>query len=258
MSGARLPRLIVTRPRAQAGPWVDALVARGVDAVAVPLIEIGPPADPQPVADAWQGLAGRGLVVFVSANAVARFFAAMPAGAAWPHALLAAAPGPGTAERLGAQGVPQAAIVAPAAEAPQHDSEALWQELRRRDWRGRSVLVVRGDGGRDWLIERLAEAGAAVDTVAAYRRLAPELSAEARRQVDDALAAPARHAWLFSSSEAIARLEALDGVSIGAGSRALASHPRIAARARQAGFAAVHEVQPGLAAVVACIQSLQP
>ena len=234
------------------------LIARGVDAVAVPLIEIGPPADLQPVADAWQGLAGRGLVVFVSANAVARFFAAIPAGAAWPQGLLAAAPGPGTADSLGAHGVPQAAIVAPAVGAPQHDSEALWQELQRHDWRGRSVLVVRGEGGRDWLVERLAEAGARVDAVAAYRRLAPRLSAEERRQVDAAFAAPVRHAWLFSSSEAIGRLEALDGVSIAAGSRALASHPRIAARAREAGFATVHEVQPGLESVVACIQSLQP
>jgi uroporphyrinogen-III synthase len=224
----------------------------------VPLIEIAAPLDPQPVADAWQGLGGRGLVVFVSSNAVARFFAARPAGAAWPAALLAATPGPGTAESLRAAGVPAAAIVAPAADARQHDSESLWRELRPHDWQGRSVLIVRGDGGRDWLVERLAEAGATVDSVAAYRRLAPQLSAEERRHVDTAFAAPAQHAWLFSSSEAVDRLKALDGVAIAPGSRALATHPRIAARARQAGFAEVFEVQPGIDAVVACIQSMQP
>ena len=204
------------------------------------------------------GPRGRGLVVFVSSNAVARFFAVRPAGAAWPQGLLAAAPGPGTAETLRTQGVPAAAIVAPADDAPQLDSESLWEQVQVHDWQGRSVLVVRGDGGRDWLVERLAEAGAKVDAVAAYRRLAPSLSAAERREVDAAFAAPARHAWLFSSSEAIAHLEALDGVSIAAGSRALATHPRIAARARQAGFDAVFEVQPGLDAVVACIQSMQP
>ena len=196
--------------------------------------------------------------MFVSSNAVARFFAARPVGNAWPEGLLAAAPGPGTAESLRAQGVQEMAIVVPAADARQHDSESLWQELRPHDWQGRSVLVVRGDGGRDWLVERLAEAGATVDAVAAYRRLAPQLSAAERRHVDTAWAAPAQHAWLFSSSEAVARLEALDGVSIAPGSRALATHPRIAARARQAGFAEVFEVQPGLEAVVACIQSMQP
>jgi len=189
---------------------------------------------------------------------VIRFFAARPAGAAWPAELVAAAPGPGTAQSLRAEGVPAAAIVAPAADAAQLDSESLWQELGRRDWRGRRVLVVRGDGGRDWLVERLVEAGATVDAVAAYRRLAPRLAAAARRDLDAALAAPARHAWLFSSSEAIANLESIGGVAIASGSRALATHPRIAARARQAGFTEVIEVQPGLDAVVACIQSMQP
>ena len=253
-----MPRLIVTRPAAQAEPWVRQLIARGVDAIAIPLIEIAPPLDPQPLQEAWAHLAERRLVVFVSANAVSGFFAARAAGAHWPPVLLAAAPGPGTAAALRAQGLAEAAIVEPAADAPQLDSEALWQRLRTRDWNGASVLVVRGDGGRDWLVERLAEAGARVDTVAAYRRLAPHLSAEARREVAAAFADPASHLWLFSSSEAIANLEAIAGVSIGPGARALATHPRIAARARQAGFVAVSEVQPGLDAVVACIQSTQP
>jgi len=65
---------------------VRKLIARGVDAVAVPLIEIEAPLDPQPVDDAWQSLSGRGLAVFVSSNAVARFFAARPTAAAWPEA----------------------------------------------------------------------------------------------------------------------------------------------------------------------------
>ena len=253
-----MPRLIVTRPAAQAETWVRQLNARGVDAIAIPLIEIAPPLDLRPLHDAWAGLAYRRLVVFVSSNAVSAFFAARPADAAWPAALLAAAPGPGTTAALRAQGLAEAAIIEPAADAPQLDSEALWQRLRTRDWNGASVLVVRGDGGRDWLVERLAEAGARVDAVAAYRRLVPQLSAEARRQVAAALAEPARHLWLFSSSEAIANLEATDGVAIGPGARAIATHPRIAARARQAGFADVSEVQPGLDAVVACIQSMQP
>ena len=258
MSGAHLPRLIVTRPRDHALPWIERLVARGVDAVAVPLIEIAPPADPRPAREAWAGLAGRSLAVFVSGNAVERFFAARPAGAAWPAGLRAAAPGPGTGESLLGHGVPPASIVMPAADAAQLDSESLWQVLRTTDWKGRRVLVVRGDGGRHWLIERFVEAGATVDAIAAYRRLPPSLSSEERRHLDAALAAPSAHAWLFSSSEAIVHLAGLDGVAIPSGSRALATHPRIAARARQAGFSAVLEVQPGLDAVVACIQSMQP
>jgi uroporphyrinogen-III synthase len=166
-------------------------------------------------------------------------------------------PGPGTAGSLRAEGVPAAAIVAPAEDAAQLDSQSLWRELERRDWRGARVLVVRGDGGRDWLIERFAEAGAAVDTVAAYRRLAPRLSVAARRDLDAALAAPAAHAWLFSSSRRSA-ISSARRRRVRPGARALATHPRIAARARQRRLPEVIEVQPGLDAVVACIQSMQP
>ena len=87
----------------------------------MPLIEIAAPLDPLPVDEAWQGLAARHLLVFVSGNAVARFFAARPAGLAWPPGLLAAAPGPGTADSLRAHGVPEEAIVSPPHDAPQLD-----------------------------------------------------------------------------------------------------------------------------------------
>ena len=253
-----MPRVIVTRPAAQAASWLRQLAARGIDAIAVPLIEIVPAPDREPIRAAWAGLATRRLVVFVSANAVLHFFAARPAGAIWPSPPLAAAPGPGTADALRAEGIVDAAIVEPAPDAPQFDSEALWQRLAGHDWQGASVLIVRGDGGRDWLAERLVDAGATVDTVAAYARVAPQLTAEERRNVDRAVADPQGHVWLFSSSEAIANLEALAGAPAHNPARAIATHPRIAARARQAGFASVSEVPPGLDAVVACIQSMRP
>ena len=251
-------RVIVTRPAAQAASWVDRLAARGIEAVSVPLIEIVAAPDAGAVRAAWAGLPSRRLVVFVSANAVLQFFAARPGQAAWPMPLLAAAPGPGTAEALRAAGVDAASIVEPAVAAPQLDSEALWERLSAHEWRAARVLVVRGDGGRDWLAERLAEAGASVETVAAYTRLVPRPSAETRRRIDAAFADPAGHVWLFSNSEAITNLELLVGPARAVGSRAITTHPRIAARARQAGFITVSEVGPGLDAVVDCIQSMQP
>ncbi len=253
-----MPRVIVTRAAAQAASWLERLAARGVDAFAVPLIEIGAAPDAAAVRAAWAGLASRRLVVFVSANAVLQFFAARPEAAEWPMPLLAAAPGPGTAEALRAEGIAAASIVEPAADAPQLDSEALWERLSAHEWRAARVLVVRGDGGRDWLAERLGEAGAEVGTLAAYTRLVPRPSAETRRRIEAAFADPAGHVWLFSSSEAIANLELVAGGARASGSRAIATHPRIAARARQAGFTTVWEVAPGLDAVVDCIQSMQP
>jgi uroporphyrinogen-III synthase len=77
--------------------------------------------------------------------------------------------------------------------------------------------------------------------------------------LDEALAAPGAHVWLFSSSEAVSVLaaQAVPGASW-ASARAIATHPRIAESARAAGFGQVSLARPDLAAVVACLQSLPP
>ena len=257
MTTARAARVIVTRPAEQAGAWVERLRERGIAAEALPLIEIAPAADASALRSAWAGVAACRLVVFVSANAVLRFFAERPAGLAWPDGVAAGAPGSGTADALREAGVPEAAIVMPAADAAQFDSEALWDRLHSRDWHGARVIVVRGDGGRDWLAERLVDAGAQVDTVSAYRRLAPDFTGAARDRLDAAIA-DADAVWLFSSSEAIANLEPAAGPGRFGAARAVATHPRIAARARSLGFGVVVEAAPGLDAVIACLQSIQP
>ena len=41
-------RVIVTRPQREAQRWVAGLAAAGHEALALPLIEVGPPADPAP------------------------------------------------------------------------------------------------------------------------------------------------------------------------------------------------------------------
>ncbi len=132
-----------------------------------------------------------------------------PPDGAWPALTRAASPGPGTTRSLVGLGVPAELIDAPAADAPQFDSEALWQTLQSHDWRGARVLLVRGPQGRDWLAARLAEQGAAVDTLVAYERRAPTLDAAARALLEEALAEPRRDLWLFSSSEAIDHLQTL-------------------------------------------------
>jgi uroporphyrinogen-III synthase len=252
-------RIIVTRPAAQAADWVVDLRAHGLDAAALPLIGIAPVDDPAALVGAWHGLAQQGLVTFVSPNAVRHFFAHRPEGAGWPASLLAGSPGPGTTRALIALGVPAAQIVEPAADAAQFDSESLWVQLREHAWRGAQVLVVRGDGGRDWLAERLRDAGAQVTHVAAYRRVAPQLDAAEQALLHAALGAPEAHLWLFSSSEAIDNLAALAPAGVEWDrARAIATHPRIASRARRLGIANVADARPSLTAVVACIQSIRP
>ena len=251
-------KVLVTRPAAQAAEWVAQLTARGVDAAALPLIGIAAPEDTAAVAAAWQSLATQALVVFVSPNAAEQFFALRPDGTDWPARVSAGSPGPGTTQTLLARGVPAAAIVAPDDNAAQFDSEALWANLSGRDWSGAPVTIVRGDGGRDWLAETLRSRGAAVSFVTAYRRVPPRPDAGERVLLQQAAAQPQRHLWFFSSSEAI---DHLDGLAPDADRRhavALATHPRIAERARRAGFGAVHECRPTLDAVTACIQSIAP
>jgi len=254
-------RIIVTRPAAQAQAWVHDLRERGLDAHALPLIAIGAAADPAVVQAAWQTLPAHALVVFVSPNAVEQFFAAAPADARWPERALAGSLGPGTTRELRARSVPAGAIVEPAADALQFDSESLWAELSARPWQGRSVLIVRGDGGRDWLADTLRSAGAQVELLGAYRRVASKPDAAQRALLAAAVGAPAEHLWLFSSSEAIDRLAALCPQLDAAAWRpahAIATHPRIADRARALGIGAVHASRPGIDAVIACIQSIRP
>jgi uroporphyrinogen-III synthase len=240
-------RVLVTRPQPQADEWVQRLRGRGIAAFALPLIGVADLADPQPLAEAWRGLVGDAapaLCVFVSPNAVARFFAHRPAGRPWPARVWAAAPGPGTAQALAAHGVPAAQLVQPAADSAQFDSESLWRQLQRHDWRGRSAWIMRGDGGRDTLADDLRAAGADVRFVQAYRRGPPAWGEAERTQLAAALAAPAAHLWLLSSSEALGHLRTLAPGADWSASTALASHPRIAQAARALGFGRVDEVAP--------------
>lgn len=255
-------KVLVTRPSGQAHEWVQALQAAGVDAVALPLIEIGPAPHPDAVVQAWRHLPQTDLVVFVSPSAVEQFFAARPPDRAWPAPTRAASPGPGTDRELARHGVPEHARLLPAVDAVQFDSEALWQVLRPLGWQGRSVLIVRGTSGRDWLARQLREAGARVRFVSAYERRPPRLDGPARACFEAAVQAPAHHVWLLSSSESVDHLRALceacalqpDWPAF----QAVATHPRIAATARRAGMGRVTECTPSVADVVRSIQSLAP
>lgn len=256
-------RILVTRPAAQAEEWVAQLQFHGLDAVALPLMAIAAPHDLTAVRQAWVELPSRQLVFFVSPNAAEWFFSQPIEPTVWPASLQAASPGPGTSAVLRRCGVPPHLMVEPAADAPQFDSEALWAVLQSQSWAEASVLVVRGDGGRDWLAEQLREAGAEVNFVSAYRRTAPRFDAPALALMGTALLQPHRHLWFFSSSEAVVNL--MDAPQPRAAwvdwsrGTALATHPRIADSANAAGFGTVLTCRPTLEAVVekvrACIQS---
>ena len=247
-------RVLITRPASQAGQWVKRLQALGIGAVALPLIDIKPAPESLAVVLAWSRINTLRLLIFVSPNAVEHFFALKPAGLPWPRVLDVASTGPGTTRALVAQGVPVERIIEPAADAAQFDSESLWERLAASDWRNAKVLIVRGDGGRDWLAEALRTHGAKVTHVMAYQRVAPTFTALQQGLLAAALAEPQKHLWLFSSSEAIAHLAASVSHADLARAWAIATHPRIAARAQELGFGNVVKTRPTLDAVASCIK----
>ncbi len=277
-------RVVVTRPDSDAQSWVQGLEGAGFEPLLLPLIGISPVQETVPLQHAWVTLAEYAAVMFVSGNAVKHFFASKP-----PLALVfteeydtktrAWATGPGTVRILLGAGVHASLLDAPPLESGQFDSESLWAVVQGQVKPGMRVLMVRGADsitrnssgemadaagsadqavqgiGRDWLALQLINAGAQVDSVVAYQRCVPDLSA--KQQTQARAAAADGSVWLFSSSEAIANLAAwLPGQSWQR-ARAVATHLRIAANARKLGFGVVCESRPLIASVLASIESLR-
>lgn len=274
---------MVTRPAREAAGWLADLQAAGLSVSLLPLIAIGPAPDTTALARCRQTLASGGYaaVMFVSANAVRGFLgdaldAAPPAptphaGSAadraqrvpgavpWPSGTRAWATGPGTRGALLAAGVPAAQVDAPPEAPGRFDSEALWSLVSAQVPAGAQVLVVRGaDGsgeaaGRDWLSQQLQASGVRVAQVAAYARSLPAWGGDEQLTFERALAEQAW--WLFSSSEAVTNLCQLAPAQCWSEARALCTHARIAAAAREAGFGVVAETVPRPEAVAAFLQS---
>ncbi len=289
----RTVRVIVTRPAREAQRWVQQFQQGGVAAEALPLIEIAPApaaASAQALWQAWDTLDSYAACLFVSGNAVDYFFRQKDTLALDQHKNLAInniaspvpnqlspklrfmAPGPGTVAALVAAGIPAGQIDAPALDARQFDSQALWDVIGQRDWQGRRVLVVRGENpglvgqtatlpGRDWIARQWGAAGAQVDFVSVYQRRAPRLT---NAQLQRArVAASDGSVWLFSSTEAVANLvnEPVLGAIGWSGARAVATHPRILDAVRAAGWGVVVASRPALKDIrdtLASIESLYP
>lgn len=272
-------RVIVTRPERDARHWVAQLQHSGFAAEALPLIEIAPAsgeASQQALRQAWEALPDYAACLFVSGHAVENFFRGRPAQAqdgaprlipalALPPGLRCMAPGPGTVAALLAAGVPEAQIDAPAPDAAQFDSEALWQVIGPRGWQGQRVLVVRGQSpggqgvssGRDWITRQWQDAGAQVDFVGVYQRQPPLFSQVQLQRAEQASADGS--VWLFSSSEALANLLGLPGLQgvDWRGASAIATHPRIEDAVRAAGWGVVIASRPALEDIRASLGSLK-
>lgn len=205
MAASAPPIAVLTRPEGRNEPLARRLAGAGWQVLTLPALAIDPLPDEghMPLPQEF------GLVIFVSGNAASlyleRLAGRMP-GQSWPAGTLAATVGPASARVLRDSPLwcADATVLHPPAGAESHDSETLWNLLSRRPL-PRRALLVRGTQGRDWLADRLTQAGVEVVRHALYRRRPADWSGQAERQLSQwASQAPAaRPVWLLTSAEGI-------------------------------------------------------
>lgn len=241
--------IVVTRPREQAAELMDALQSLGATPLCFPLLEIGPAADPVPLAQAAQVLSSYQFAIFVSPNAVRYALPQLLKQSPWPEGLQAVAVGPSTVRALAEGGISPCLY-------PQErfDSEALLElpELAAGKIRGSRFALFRGNGGRELLGDTLEARGARVDRIPCYHRSGPGAGqAEFFQQLDQGSV----DALLLTSSESLGHLLEL-APEAPRRERLLAlplfvPHARIAAKAQGSGFQEVHLTGPADAGLLA-------
>jgi len=179
-------RILVCRPRAQAGELVQRLEELGAVALVLPVVEIHPPADWAPVDAAIDNLVDFHWLVFTSVNGVEGFLGRLRQRGRDLRALGSlrlAAIGPATAAAL--RGYHLEPDLVPEA----YRSESLAAALKPHV-AGRRVLLARADRGRELLRDEL-ESIAQVQQVAVYAQVDavqpdPDILEQLRRgEIDD-------------------------------------------------------------------------
>ncbi|WP_232470299.1 MULTISPECIES: fused uroporphyrinogen-III synthase HemD/membrane protein HemX [Methylococcus] len=166
-------RVLITRPKDQAEPLCKLVEAAGGSVIRFPLLEIEPSARAEEGAALLRQASDWDWWIFVSANAVnqARALGVLRPDGARPRI---AAIGKATADALVEGGI--TVDLVPGSQA---NSEGLLETPAMQDVAGRRILIVRGEGGRETLKERLVERGALVQYAELYRRVPVHTGAEA-------------------------------------------------------------------------------
>lgn len=234
--------LAVTRPLEQADSLCRRIEAAGGQAIRFPVLAIGPAPDTAQLEAIVPRLDEFDLAFFVSPNAIHHALDFVLARRTWPAGLRGATVGKGSGQVLLQRG-----FAAPVVPEDGFDSESVlaMPEFAAAAVRGRKVVIFRGDGGRDLIRDTLRARGAEVEYVTCYRRFCPEpdpallLQPAACGELDG---------LLLTSSEGVRNLVSIlgaDGMNALSAVPVFASHARIAAQARGAGFISVIETAAG-------------
>lgn len=257
MTDSRHPPVVITRPLAQAEPLAHRVAEAGRRAVVFPLLEIHPLDDEEALRKTLRALGDYAMVAFVSPNAIN---AAMCHIGEWPAEVAIAVVGEGSKAALAGHGITASnrKIFSPR-DARRTDSQTLLEVLDIESLRGRRVLIVRGESGRELLADALREKGVQVEQLPAYRRTAPCLDEAGKAQLQSLATQPAD--WLITSSEALRILLRLvretmgdEGVVKMQQQNIYVPHVRIAETAHALGFLHVVETGSGDDQLIAALQ----
>lgn len=265
----RAPRVIITRPLAQAEPLAARIAQLGRRFEILPLLEIQ--ALPhgsvlqQQLQHALRHLADYALVAFVSPNAIAHCFAQLQTlDLPWPSSTAIAVMGEGSRQALAEFAINGAAVFFPQ-DKLRTDSETLLQALDLAKLRGQRALIVRGQSGRELLGDALRAAGVEVAQVTAYQRLPVHCDVAMQRQLHTLL--KQSNDWLLTSSEALRHLVQIiqkmqesnaDYAKLVADLQQqhfIVPHVRIAETAREFGFSQITQSTAGDEGMLTALQS---
>lgn len=253
------PAIIVTRPTGQARRLIELMQAAtqaiypSVQIISLPLLTIVPKNDSELLTKLRNALQQATLIIFVSPNAIECTMRAIDdSNSSWDQLLAAKARigvvGQSSQEALIRHGVDQKSILVPAQD--ESDSDGLWKVLHAtiHDWSTESVLIIKGEGGRETLMERLGTVGATVELVSIYSRIPLDPASPLWQSYAETQ--PQHTLWTLTSSEAVRHLgercKALNRnpkIMI-ENSHALCSHSNIANAARQIGFTNILVCEP--------------
>jgi len=241
--------VLVTRAEGQGHETSRQLRKLGANVLDIPVIEIQPPEDPEPLRNALANLADYDWILFTSANAVSRFFEALFATCVDCRAIRA---------RIGAIGEKTAAALRSAgirADRVAEDAvaEGVVKEFETENLAGARVLLPRAAAGRDVIPNEFRKRGARVDVVPVYRTVVPQESVQKLANVNGV------HWITFTSSSTVKNFLALGGRRlIDAGSKAISIGPATSETMRSHGIpiaaeAAVHTTDGVIDAIAALV-----
>ena len=158
--------VVVTRPRDQAGSFVEALRDQGARVLLAPAISFQPPRSWAALDRTLGRLDRYDALIFTSANGVGRFFARLRDRTIDLRDLKGIeviAIGPATAAAVEERGLRVAAVP------EDYRAEGIIEMLGQRNLRGARILIPRAEVARDLLPRMLRRRGAEVEVAPVYR-----------------------------------------------------------------------------------------